>query len=537
MASEELFFEWPIASRRFYPSSLNGGAPRPPEGAPRAGPGVPIIHVVNAGGEIIMRRINYEDHNAELLSTDVSLVSSVDTSLANMSTPSQVTDIQPEAEEDTADVSMDPSNVEQDEPQESLASSKAKNPQVRNFLVTINKLESMSDERFLEDKPLVAALTALDCKYWSGQWERGGNTMRLHCHFFVQLKDRVALSKLRKTFAVFGTLDFQFVKATKNDFIKVDKYVRKLKTRVKGPISAGVIGGSQGVSSRAEQCFQILQEHSRARHSWQRVCREHGDIIFEKVASAKEIYGRLCEAEANIAAADAAGSGMLLPWQSSLLSYIRGQARSREKGAGEGSGNINPDDRSILWLYDPRGGSGKTTFGRRAASEFTDRFGDVGVLLLQASAKKDLALAFAKAGPMRIHTVIFDLCRQQVESDRHLEYLNGFMEGLKDGVIFSPKYDSQAIRFPPKTVIVLSNEKFRGNLSSDRIIQLCFKVEGGAGGQVGDPENDPWEICQLAELEYNAIDSSSAKVYSGDERNKLKLVKYKEVEPIFNLHS
>lgn len=114
----------------------------------------------------------------------------------------------------------------------------------------------------------------------------------------------------------------------------------------------------------------------------------------------------------------------LRPWQQECLDKVKEQG-----------------DRKLLWVYDPKGNSGKTKLCKEMALHHdTAVFGNAG--------KKDLAYAY-DGQPI----VAFNLTRT---TEGRVNYES--MESLKDGLMFSAKYESETKVYqnPPK-MLVMSN--------------------------------------------------------------------------------
>lgn len=120
--------------------------------------------------------------------------------------------------------------------------------------------------------------------------------------------------------------------------------------------------------------------------------------------------------------------GELRPWQEEVTTMFDTEA----------------DDRKILFVVDPAGNMGKSWLCRFLISQRND------VQLLGIAKRDDMA-----------HTIdvtkrifVLNVPRNQ------MEYLNyGFLESLKDQMVFSPKYESQMKLIPHKVhVAVFSNE-------------------------------------------------------------------------------
>lgn len=113
----------------------------------------------------------------------------------------------------------------------------------------------------------------------------------------------------------------------------------------------------------------------------------------------------------------------LRPWQSEALKVLEEQ-----------------DDRQVLWVVDPVGNNGKTTLAKYLTA-VNDAF------YVQNGKCTDIAYAYNYE-----EYVVFDFTRSQEE---HINY--SVIESFKNGLIFSPKYNSNMKLFRPCKVIVMSN--------------------------------------------------------------------------------
>jgi len=137
------------------------------------------------------------------------------------------------------------------------------------------------------------------------------------------------------------------------------------------------------------------------------------------------------------------------------------------------------DDRHIQWICDTEGGTGKSWYIRYKLMTM----GIEKVFTANCSAMKDIAYAY-KGQPL----VYFDLPRTQEE-----KFAYGTVEALKDGKIFSSKYESQMKIFKPPTVIVFANFiPDRRMLSKDRWI-VCTVEKNQLKEELGDPAANPVE--------------------------------------------
>jgi len=103
-----------------------------------------------------------------------------------------------------------------------------------------------------------------------------------------------------------------------------------------------------------------------------------------------------------------------------------------------------PDNRSILWYVDGTGGAGKSTVVRTVC-------GNEKPCTAVSLSGKVADMAFAYKGEK---AVFFDVSRTMAENVKHLAQ---FAEQLKNGLIFSTKYESRTKMFPSPHVVFFAN--------------------------------------------------------------------------------
>lgn len=133
-----------------------------------------------------------------------------------------------------------------------------------------------------------------------------------------------------------------------------------------------------------------------------------------------------------------------------------------------------PDDRSVYWFWDEEGGAGKTEFCKWYWNNNKDRS-----IICQGGGAKDIACMFAnlvKEVDFDLNddiTVLFNLAR----STEGISYKA--IESVKDGLLFSPKYESSTLVFNRPHVIIFSNQLPDYNkLSKDRWITYKILKNG-----------------------------------------------------------
>ena len=102
-----------------------------------------------------------------------------------------------------------------------------------------------------------------------------------------------------------------------------------------------------------------------------------------------------------------------------------------------------PDARRIIWYIDRAGGSGKSTFAAVFISRLTKD-----VVRYGAVKPSDMALSYKGE-----RVVFFDIARASYD----WLPLCALMEEIKNGEVFSGKYESCTKRFEPPHVVVFAN--------------------------------------------------------------------------------
>jgi len=135
----------------------------------------------------------------------------------------------------------------------------------------------------------------------------------------------------------------------------------------------------------------------------------------------------------------------LRKWQQDFLDYVA----------------ANDNDRVVFWVYDEKGGSGKSMLASHLRGQ--------GYIQLDGKVA-DMAYMF-DAG---CKGVLFNLARTRADT---IDHLYKFCEDVKDGYIISPKYQSRSVSFASKTVIVFSNfAPDHTKWSQDRYIICTLKT-------------------------------------------------------------
>lgn len=116
-----------------------------------------------------------------------------------------------------------------------------------------------------------------------------------------------------------------------------------------------------------------------------------------------------------------------------------------------------PDDRTIVFVYDPVGGKGKTWFAKWYCKHHSD------AQYMEPAKKADMAYSLDD----NVRVLFLNVTRTQSEKS---EYLYAFVESVKDGLIFSPKYESRMKQIGKCHVVVMMNDPpMEHLLTADRL--------------------------------------------------------------------
>lgn len=260
-------------------------------------------------------------------------------------------------------------------------------------------------------------------KYVSWQLEEGEQGTK-HVQGYVEFRTRQRLTSLKKWLA---GAHFEPRKGTAE---QAREYTRKEESRKEGPFERGDWDPkSQGQRTDLEDCQSYIEggaTEEEAIEKFPSIFAKHQHFIRYHVKLQRE------------KAVSKQSLDTPYAWQNQVLEMV-GQ---------------EPHDRQILWVYDNKGNTGKTVLGKYLVDHHAAFYTNGG---------KHTDIVHAYKGE---RVVIFDYVR---ESESYVNY--GVMEQLKNGICFSPKYDSGMKRFDNPHVIVFANfYPATAKLSDDRLV-------------------------------------------------------------------
>lgn len=274
-------------------------------------------------------------------------------------------------------------------------------------------------------------------KYVIYQLERCPTTLRLHWQGFIRFKQQISIKRVVPDFFQASILaKLPHVERRQKSVAAARQYCLKEETRVLGPWQHGVCD-EQGKRTDLDTFGSTIKDMAEAGNSWvttRRFVSEQWPGMYVKFGQhAKRMFDDFYKP---------APDSQFDPrqWQQSVIDMVEQPA----------------DDRTIVWVYDPVGGKGKSRLGFHLIMSH-------GAMILNGRVL-DMVYGFAK-NPTKI--VIFDITRTQTDCMKHLY---SFAETLKNGYAFSSKYEGGMVTFDKPHVIFFSNSKPEdGCWSADRL--------------------------------------------------------------------
>jgi len=105
------------------------------------------------------------------------------------------------------------------------------------------------------------------------------------------------------------------------------------------------------------------------------------------------------------------------------------------------------DDRKVIFVVDKKGNQGKTWFAKQFSKEHED------AQYMEPAKKADMAYALRE----NVRVLFLNISRT-VEAEKS-DYLYSFIESVKDGMVFSPKYESRTKFLGKVHVVVMTNQE------------------------------------------------------------------------------
>lgn len=241
------------------------------------------------------------------------------------------------------------------------------------------------------------------------QLERAPSSGQYHYQGYVRLTASRTISFFTKVFGAYKP----HLEICKGNEKQNREYCTKEDSRVSGPWEYGeqAAPGKRNDILDAVSCMQSKGLHV--------AIREHA-AVFVRYHRGMEYVRRQLE--------EAPRMPNFVPrqWQKVVIDMVSGEA----------------DDRTIVWIVDERGGSGKS---------FLSRYLQLEKGAIQLSGRlQDMSMLYNKES-----IAIFDISRSAAE---HSDHLYSFAESLKNGIIIQTKYETCRKIFTPPHVLFFANK-------------------------------------------------------------------------------
>lgn len=324
-----------------------------------------------------------------------------------------------------------------------------------SWLVTSNCPDNVDEEEWKRDNVAIPPIQKLylkgDCVYACGQFERGGNTNRLHLQMFI------VTSVLRKPVWVYNRVigNVKPKNDTSDDHMKSDEAMREYCCNPEKD-SFIEIGFEFGEWETAKSHLEMLynSEETPIKDTspvMGRLYRLIDEGIITTVAQLKELFPhqyftrpRDLTMEIDRAVArrqlieyHATRPDQYLPrvWQYWLRKYLLEAPR---------------EDRCVIFVCDRTGCSGKSRFIQEMLRESTED--GFSVVNLCPAPLRDMADAYPTRG---CDALLVDITRSKQSYSGHVY---DFTENLKSGTVFSQKYDAFSKLFAPPHIAIMTND-------------------------------------------------------------------------------
>lgn len=203
----------------------------------------------------------------------------------------------------------------------------------------------------------------------------------------------------------------------------------------------------------------------------------------------------------------------MYPWQKTLFSYLT---------------VTRPDNRSVMWIYDNAGESGKTAF----ATYYTDINHNESILINSVNEAKninDIIRNWINKPCKRFPKVIFfNIPRTDKKSDA----IYTAIECIKDGKITCEKYKGETIRLGRCHIVVMSNEPPEmSKLTGGRWHNYTLwnkNLYAGIQYNIEESVSEPCESIDNCFFEFDAFIKKTEPIFIEDEITLKKPIKYDE---------
>lgn len=302
--------------------------------------------------------------------------------------------------------------------------------QLTQFVFTINNPHEDCAHELIDTKPEWV-------KYVVFQLEEAPSTGTKHLQGYAELTERKTLTTIKGWLGNSAHIEKRM--GTRQ---QARDYCMKEDTRLEGPWEAGVWDSAgQGRRSDLDAAAEVIRTRGLV------AVREEMPGTYIRYANMLSRYAR----EIEVVPRDQ--EFVPREWQSQVLDLLADE----------------PDDRTIYWITDTTGNTGKSRLTKHLVRE-------KGAICLSGPVG-DMRFGYMQAGYPRI--VVFDVTRTQADNIKHLY---AFAEQLKNGMFFNTKYESRMCCFEAPHVVFMANVSWdRQAISNDRMHEINLSEVGQAG--------------------------------------------------------
>lgn len=298
----------------------------------------------------------------------------------------------------------------------------------KRWCFTLNNYTEEDESRIQQ------VLTEDNCNFAIVGREVGANGTP-HLQGYVNYRNKKHFSTVKKDIGDKAHIE----KAKGTDQNNADYCGKELQLLVR--VGTPTVGTTErgGCNKRIKDIVQLAQRVSDGANESE-LLAEGGDAAEAYILHAKNycsLRDQLVQVKINKSLSQEFESVHWRQWQYLLIRYLR---------------DCVPESRKVIWICDIRGNSGKTYLSKFLVSV-------MGAIRFENGKSNDIKHAYNGQ-----NIVIFDLSRSQED---HVNY--EIIESIKNGINFSPKYDSRMKIFKPPFVVVFANfAPIYNKLSADR---------------------------------------------------------------------
>lgn len=284
---------------------------------------------------------------------------------------------------------------------------------------------------FTVNNPAVEELDTFRPGVYGVMQEERGENGTVHLQGVCYFSQPVTLAAVKK---LHGRAHWEVMKGTLDQAIA---YCMKEETQIRPPVTWGE-KPQQGKRSDLHDCAIAMAE---VEGSVQKKLRHVAEI--NPSAFIKYHRGFAALAALQVKPVPKGKPSVWHPWQEWLLQHLR----------------TVPNDRTIIWVTDAVGGTGKSTLVQHLITTYPEDFTTL------SGAVADMAYAYEGE-----RVAFFDVPRTKPTK---MDHLYEFAEQLKNGSFLSTKYEPRRKIFPSPHVVFFSNSPPEaGKWSEDRLVHV-----------------------------------------------------------------